>query len=74
MISLSRRKDKQMTKGLLVIDQQMNTIIIPWDDEDLQYAMMHKINIANVHQHKTLKELDKDVRAYVNGTYKEEYT
>lgn len=62
-----------MTKGLLLVDQQMNTIIIPWDDEDLQYAMKHKINIANAHQHKTLKELDKDVRAYINGTYEEEY-
>lgn len=61
-----------MTKGFLIIDQQMNTVIIPWDDEELTDWMKYKVNIAKAHQHKTLKELDKDVRAYLKDTYKQE--
>lgn len=61
-----------MTRGFLVVDQSMNTVIVPMDDEDLKEWMKYKIKIATVHEHKTLKELDADVRAYLKGTYKEE--
>lgn len=61
-----------MTKGFLIMDQQMNTVIVPLNDEDLKEWMKHKINLANVHEHKTLKELDADVRAYLKDTYKED--
>jgi hypothetical protein len=34
--------------------------------------MKHKINLAKAHEHKTLKELDADVRAYLRDKYEEE--
>jgi len=61
-----------MTKGFLLIDQKMNTIIIPMNDEDLQEWMKYKIKMYRVHEHKTLKELDKDVRNYLYSKYEEE--
>lgn len=61
-----------MTKGFLLIDQSMNTVIIPMDSEDLKEWMKYKINMAKVHEHRTLKELDKDVRAYLTNRYEEE--
>lgn len=61
-----------MTKGLLVVDQKMNTLIIPMDSDELSYWMKHKVDMSKIHQHKTLKELDKDVRAYLYDTYEEE--
>lgn len=57
-----------MTKGFLLIDQKMNTVIIPWDDEDLKY----KLDMSKIHEHRTLKELDADVRAYLHNKYIEE--
>lgn len=65
-----------MTKGFLIVDQQMNTLILPMDDPDLVEFLRYKPefprNIDRVHTHKTLKELDADVRAYLKGTYTEE--
>lgn len=61
-----------MTRGFLLIDQSMNTVIIPHEDEDLMDWMKHKVNMGNVHKHGTLKELDADVRAYLKNTYKED--
>lgn len=61
-----------MIKGFLLVDQLMNTVIIPMDDEDLKDWMKYKVNMAKVHQHKTLKELDADVRAYLKNRYEEE--
>lgn len=61
-----------MTRGFLIVDQQMNTVIVPHDDEDLMEWMKYKVNIKQVHQHKTLKELDADIRAYLKQEYKEE--
>jgi hypothetical protein len=61
-----------MTRGFLLIDQEMNTVIIPMNDEDLTEWMKTKVNMAQVHRHKTLKELDNDVRAYLRYTYKED--
>jgi hypothetical protein len=61
-----------MTKGFLLMDKSMNTVIVPMDDEDLIEWMKYKINLAKVHEHKTLKELDADVRAYLRDKYEEE--
>ena len=62
-----------MTSGYLLIDQKMNTIILPRDDPDLveflRYKPGYPRNIDKAHQHQTLKELDKDVRAYLKGEY-----
>ena len=55
-----------------MIDQQMNTTIIPVDDEDLKDWMKYKVDMSKVHEHKTLKELDADVRAYLHNKYVEE--
>lgn len=61
-----------MTKGFLLMDQSMNTVIVPMDDEDLKDWMKHKVNMAKVHEHRTVKELDADVRAYLKNRYEEE--
>ena len=62
-----------MTKGFLIIDQLMNTIILPYDDVDLveflQYKAGYPNNINKAHQHRTLKELDSDVRKYLKNEY-----
>ena len=62
-----------MTSGYLLIDQKMNTIILPKDDPDLveflRYKPGYPRNIDKAHQLQTLKELDKDVRAYLKGEY-----
>lgn len=54
----------------------MNTLILPMDDPDLVEFMRYKPgfprNIDRAHNHKTLKELDADIRAYLKGTYIEE--
>ena len=62
-----------MTRGFLLMDQYMNTIIIPKDDDDLIEFFRHKDgypdNIKNAHSHKNLKDLDQDVRKYLKGEY-----
>lgn len=61
-----------MTKGFLLVDQSMNTVIVPMDDEDLKDWMKYKVNLAKVHEHRTVKELDADIRAYLKNRYEEE--
>ena len=62
-----------MVKGFLIVDMAMNTVIVPQDDEDLQeWFKYKKIDLSKIHAHKTLKELDSDVRAYLHNTYKDE--
>lgn len=62
-----------MTKGFLIIDQLMNTIILPYDDADLVEFLRYKAGYSNIinkaHQHRTLKELDSDVRKYLKNEY-----
>lgn len=62
-----------MTNGFLLIDQQKNSVIVPWDDPDLAEFFKGKPGRENalekVHLHKTVKELDADVRAYLKGEY-----
>lgn len=62
-----------MTRGLLIVDQKMNTIIMPMDDPHLIDFFRHSTgyphNLDKAHPHDTLKALDKDVRAYLKGEY-----
>lgn len=62
-----------MTRGFLIVDPAMNTIILPMDDPDLveffRYKLGYPRNLDKAHQHKTLKDLDKDIRAYLKGEY-----
>lgn len=62
-----------MTRGFLLMDQKMNTVIIPIDDPDLAEFFRYHRNRNNIldaaHVHNTLKELDADVRRYLKGEY-----
>jgi len=62
-----------MTRGFLIVDSEMSTIILPVDDPDLVEFFRRKPgyprNIDKAHQHNTLKALDKDIRAYLKGEY-----
>lgn len=62
-----------MTRGFLIVDPEMNTIILPVDDPDLveffRYKPGYPRNLDKAHQHDTLKALDKDIRAYLKGEY-----
>lgn len=64
-----------MTKGFLIVDPKMTTIIIPYDDEDLveffRYKPGYPRNLDKAKTHDTLKALDKDIRAYLKGEYEE---
>lgn len=69
----SIQKEGRMTKGFLLLDQSMNTIIIPFDDPDLAEFFRRRDDyrkaMDKAHQHGTLKELDSDVRKYLKGEY-----
>ena len=62
-----------MTRGFLLIDPKMNTLILPLDDPDLVEFMRNKPgypkSIDRAHVHKTRKELNDDVKAYLKGEY-----
>lgn len=62
-----------MTRGFLLMDQKMNTIILPFDDPDFAELYRHRDDYKKamdaVHQHDTLKSLDADVRKYLKGDY-----
>lgn len=56
-------------KGFLLIDQHMNTVIIPWDDDDLKRVLIRHELREEIKKHSGLKELDADVRAYLKDAY-----
>ena len=58
-----------MVKGFLIIDKQMNTILMPWDDEDLSDFLRLKGTMSKIRRHKTLKALDVDLRKYLKDEY-----
>lgn len=64
-----------MIRAFLLIDQSMNTALIPYDDEDIVEWFRRKPgfpdNIEKVRIHDTIKSLDQDVRRYLRGTYEE---
>jgi hypothetical protein len=59
----------------LLIDQHMNTALIPYSDEDIVEFFRRKPgfpdNLEKVQMHDTIKALDQDVRRYLRGTYEE---
>ena len=58
-----------MTRGFLLVDLQMNTVIVPYSDPDMAEWMRTKIDASNAHTHKTLKELDQDIHKYLKKEY-----
>ena len=56
-------------RGFLMIDQHMNTVIIPWDSEELVDALRRYKLHDSIKPHKALKTLDADVRAYLKDEY-----
>lgn len=56
-------------RGFLLIDQHMNTVIIPWNSEELNYALRRYKLHDTIKPHSGLKTLDSDVRAYLKGNY-----
>lgn len=56
-------------RGFLLIDQRMNTVIIPWDSEELIDALRRYNLHDTIKPHSGLKTLDADVRAYLKGNY-----
>ena len=56
-------------RGFLLIDQRMNTVIIPWDLEELIEALSKVKLHDSIKPHSGLKTLDADVRAYLKGCY-----
>lgn len=56
-------------RGFLMIDQHMNTVIIPWDSEELIDALRRYKLHDTIKPHSGLKTLDADVRAYLKGNY-----
>lgn len=64
-----------MIRGFLLIDHDMNTAILPYDDKYIVEFFRRKPgfpnNIDKVRTHDTIKSLDQDVRRYLRGTYEE---
>lgn len=63
-----------MRHGLLVLDQKMNTVLFTVDSEEMNdFCDYLKFSSARhrIKSHKTLKELDKDIRAYLKNIYLE---
>lgn len=61
-------------KGFLIVDGSKNTLFIPNEDIQELFSYLHLNEIIkNVKQHKTFKELDTEIRNYVNmkGDYHE---
>ena len=56
-------------RGFLMIDQRMNTVIIPWDAEELIDVVRQYKLYDTIKPHKALKTLDADIRAYLKDEY-----
>ena len=51
---------------VLIVDKNKNTIVVNlWDDEYKQ-IFKDKVDNSKIRTHKTIKELDKEVRDYLN--------
>lgn len=61
-----------MIKGFLLIDASKNTVIIPWDDEELADMLKRRGMLKSAHKHNTIKDLHTDISKYLKGTYKQE--
>ncbi len=52
--------------NVLIIDKEKNTVMVNlWDDE-YKEIFKYKIDNSKIKAHKTIKELDKEVRDYLN--------
>lgn len=56
-------------RGFLLIDKSMNTVIIPWDMDELIEALRKCKLHDSIKPHAGLKTLDADVRAYLKDCY-----
>lgn len=61
-----------MEKGFLLIDVAKNTVIIPWNDEELAVMLKRRGIIESIHKHTTIKDLHTDISKYLKGTYEQE--
>ena len=50
---------------VLIIDKDKNTIVLDLWDEEYKQIFKDKINTKKIKRHKTLLELDKEVRDYL---------
>ena len=65
-------KWKNETKGLLLIDGQYNTIMIPFgsDEMEILFKEWFQGNVAKyVRQNKTKSDLNKSIKEYLNKQY-----
>ena len=63
-----------MRRGFLFLDQEMNTVLVTVGSKEMDDLCDYfKFSSARhrVKSHRTLKELDKDIRAYLKNTYLE---
>lgn len=63
-----------MKKGFLLIDEAKNTVILPWNDEELAVMLKRRGMIGmleSIHQHNTIKDLHTDISKYIKGTYEQ---
>ena len=64
-----------MDHNFLIIDMKMNTLLIDIHDQDLEDYMKYKRlcgQLSNqIKEHRTLKELDRDIRKYLKTGYLE---
>ena len=69
--------NENKNKGFLLIDQQRNTIFIPWDIKyNDEYSLIHEYLIRSesrkkIKQHHRFTDLISDIRAYINGKYED---
>ena len=65
-------KWKNETKGLLLIDGQYNTIMIPFGSDEMEILFKEWLqgNVAKyVRQNKTKSDLNKSIKEYLNKEY-----
>lgn len=60
------------TKGLLIIDGAYNTLLIPFNSNEMEeiYEYFISKNIRFAKHHKKKSELDADIRRYLKREYK----
>lgn len=69
---MNDEKWKNETKGLLLIDGQYNTIMIPFGSDEMKILFDEWLqgNVAKyVRQNKTKSDLNKSIKEYLNKEY-----